>query len=346
MHKTPITKLGEFGLIEKLTGNVSHYHKETIKGVGDDTAVIAQENGNLTLLTKDLLVEGVHFNLMYTPLKHLGYKSIAVNLSDIYAMNGTPTHIVAGIAVSSKYTLEALEELYDGIKLACEKYKIDFVGGDTTSSQSGLFISITAMGRVTEKRVAYRSGANDGDLICVSGDLGAAYAGLLILEREKEVFKANPDLQPDISRYSYVLERQLKPEPRKDMVELLNELNITPTAMIDISDGMASEIMHIAKASAKGAVIYEEKIPIDMQTAEVAHEFNIDPTTFALNGGEDYELLFSIKQSDYEKIKAVEGISVIGHITANPAQKDLVSTSGSIIPLKAQGWDSFSEKDN
>ena len=340
MSKTPVTSLGEFGLIDLLTANVKQYDNGTIKGIGDDTAAI-DTGDNITLLTKDLLVEGVHFNIMYTPLRHLGYKSIVVNLSDIYAMNGTPTQVIVGIAVSSRYTVEALEEIYEGMKLACDKYKVDLVGGDTTSSTSGLFISVTALGKVGKGKITYRSGAQSNDLICVSGNLGAAYAGLLILEREKEVFKANPQAQPDISQFSYVLERQLKPEARQDVVELLQQKGIVPTAMIDISDGLASEVLHISKASGKGAVIYEEKIPVDMQTATVAHDFKIDPTTFALNGGEDYELLFCVSQQDYEKIKDVESISIIGHVTDNPAQTDLISTSGNVIPLRAQGWDSF-----
>lgn len=340
MSKTPVTSLGEFGLIDLLTANVKQYDNGTIKGIGDDTAAI-DTGDNITLLTKDLLVEGVHFNIMYTPLRHLGYKSIVVNLSDIYAMNGTPTQVIVGIAVSSRYTVEALEEIYEGMKLACDKYKVDLVGGDTTSSTSGLFISVTAMGKVGKEKITYRSGAQSNDLICVSGNLGAAYAGLLILEREKEVFKANPQAQPDISQFPYVLERQLKPEARQDVVELLQQKGIVPTAMIDISDGLASEVLHISKASGKGAVIYEEKIPVDMQTATVAHDFKIDPTTFALNGGEDYELLFCVSQQDYEKIKDVESISIIGHVTDNPAQTDLISTSGNVIPLRAQGWDSF-----
>jgi thiamine-monophosphate kinase len=342
MNKTPITSLGEFGLIDHLTRNIKQYNNGTIKGIGDDTAVI-DTGGNLTLLTKDLLVEGVHFNIMYTPLKHLGYKSIAVNLSDIYAMNGTPTQVIVGIAISSRYTVEALDEIYEGMKLACEKYQVDLVGGDTTSSVSGLFISVTAMGKVPKDKITYRSGAKANDLICVSGNLGGAYAGLLVLEREKEVFKANPQSQPDLSPFSYVLERQLKPEPRKDIVELLTKKEILPTSMIDISDGLASEILHICKSSGMGAVIYEEKIPVDVQTATVAHEFKIDPTTFALNGGEDYELLFTISQKDYDKISALEEIAVIGHITENPAQADLVSTSGNVITIRAQGWDSFRE---
>ncbi len=345
MSKTLVTDLGEFGLIDRLTEKIKHHHKETLKGVGDDAAAITSEEGdNISLLTKDLLVEGVHFNIMYTPLKHLGYKAIAVNLSDIYAMNGVPTHAIVGIAISSKYTVEALEEIYEGMMLACDKFKVDLVGGDTTSSQGGLTISVTIMGKVAKKDITYRSGAQAGDLICVSGDLGAAYAGLLILEREKEVFKANPEMQPNIGQYSYILERQLKPEPRRDITELLKQLEIIPTAMIDISDGLASEIMHICKASGTGAVIYEEKLPVDMQTAATAHEFKIDPTTFALNGGEDYELLFCIQQQDFEKIKDNEKIRIIGHIEENPGQTDMVSTSGNIITLRAQGWDSFREE--
>ncbi|TVQ89325.1 MAG: thiamine-phosphate kinase [Bacteroidetes bacterium] len=344
MSKTPLSSLGEFKLIDHLTRNVKLYNNRTIKGIGDDTAAIEGDN-DITLLTKDLLIEGVHFNIMYTPLKHLGYKSIVVNLSDIYAMNGHPTHVIAGIAVSSRYTVEALEEIYEGMMLACEKYKIDLVGGDTTSSASGLFISVTALGKVSKDRITYRSGARPNDLICVTGNLGGAYAGLLILEREKEVFKANPQSQPDLSQFAYVLERQLKPEARKDIVDLLMEKNIIPTSMIDISDGLASEILHICKSSNRGTVIYEEKLPIDVQTATIAHEFKIDPTTFALNGGEEYELLFTIDQKDYDKIKGVEEITVIGHITENPSQTDLISTSGNVITLRAQGWDSF-RKDN
>ncbi len=345
MSKTPITSLGEFGLIDHLTRNITHYHKETLKGVGDDTAVAAFSKEDQVLLTKDLLVEGVHFNTMYTPLKHLGYKSIAVNLSDIYAMNGTPTQVIIGVAISSRYTVEAMEELYAGMKLACEKYKVDMVGGDTTTSVSGLTISVTAMGKVSQNNITYRSGANTDDLICVSGNLGGAYAGLLVLEREKEVYKANPGVQPDLSKYNYVLERQLKPEPRKDITEIFSRLQITPTAMIDVSDGLASEILHICKSSKKGAAIYEEKIPVDMQTAGVGHEFEIDPTTLALNGGEDYELLFTISQKDYEKIKDLEDISIIGHITNNPQQADLITTSENVVPLKAQGWDAFKKEE-
>ncbi len=340
MNKTPISSLGEFNLIDQLTQNIKHYNNNTLRGIGDDTAAIS--NGEqITLLTKDLLVEGVHFNIMYTPLKHLGYKSIVVNLSDIYAMNGRATHVIVGIAVSSRYTVEALKEIYEGMMLACEKYQVDLVGGDTTASVSGLSISVTAMGTVDRNKITYRSGAQDNDLICVSGNLGGAYAGLLVLEREKEVFKANPDTQPNLSSYSYALERQLKPEARKDIVEMLDRKNIVPTSMIDISDGLASEIFHICKASQKGAAIYEEKLPLEMQVGAIANEFNIDPTTFALNGGEDYELLFTVRQQDYEALKEEETISIVGHITSDLQQKSLITTSGSFVPLKAQGWDSF-----
>jgi len=337
MNKTNISALGEFGLIDRLTNDINLFHKETIGGIGDDAAVIKNSEQNV-LLTTDMLVEGVHFNIMYTPLKHLGYKAIAVNLSDIYAMNGTPTHIVVGVGISSKYTVESLEELYLGMKLACEKFKIDFVGGDTTSSQSGLIISVTAYGTANTEDITYRSGMQVNDLVCVSGDLGGAYAGLLILEREKEAFKANPSLQPDLAEYTYVIERQLKPEPRRDIIEMLRENKIIPTSMIDVSDGLGSELKHLCKSSAKGVVIYEQKLPVDIQTAGVAHEFKIDPTTFALNGGEDYELLFTIRQADYPKLKDSGLISIIGHVTDNPAQNDLITTSGNVVPIAAQGW--------
>lgn len=337
MTKTNISELGEFGLIDRLTNDINLFHKETIRGIGDDAAVIRHLDQN-TLLTTDLLIEGVHFNIMYTPLKHLGYKAVAVNLSDIYAMNGNPTHVVVGIGISSKYTVESLEELYLGMKLACEKFKIDFVGGDTTSSQSGLLISVTAYGTANTEDITYRSGMQVNDLVCVSGDLGGAYAGLLILEREKEAFKANPSLQPDLAEYTYVIERQLKPEPRRDIIDMLRENKIIPTSMIDVSDGLGSELKHLCKLSAKGVVIYEQKLPIDIQTANVAHEFKIDPTTFAFNGGEDYELLFTIKQSDYPKLKDSSLISIIGHVTDNPAQNDLITTSGNVVPITAQGW--------
>jgi thiamine-monophosphate kinase len=283
--------------------------------------------------------------MVYTPLKHLGYKAVAVNLSDVYAMNASPTQIIVGIAISSRYSLEALEELYEGMLLACNKFNVDLVGGDTTTSPSGLTLSITAVGHCPKDRVVYRSGANVNDILMVSGNLGAAYCGLLVLEREKQVFRVNPDMQPDISQYSYILERQLKPEPRRDIIQLLKKLGVQPTSMIDISDGLASETFHICKNSGKGAAIYEEKIPLDQRMVAAAHEFNIDPTTCALSGGEDYELLFTIRPDDYEKLKDLTEITPIGHITEASEGHKLVSTSGHIIELKAQGWDALTKHD-
>ena len=310
--------------------------------MGDDTAVLDM-GGQLCLVTKDLLVEGIHFDMAYTPLKHLGYKAITVNLSDIYAMNGRPKQVLVGLAVSAKYTLEALEELYEGMRLACAHYQVDLVGGDTTLSTSGMMISVTAVGVAEHERVTYRSGARDNDLICVSGDLGAAYCGLLVLQREKKVFAANPHAQPDMDAYAYVLERQLKPEAGKKTVEQLAQAGVLPTAMIDISDGLASEVLHICSNSRLGAVVYEEKIPVDHQTATTAREFGVDPVTAALNGGEDYELLFTIQTSDYEKVKDLPGIHIIGHMTPEGSLPVLISVSGQQIPLKAQGWDHFRE---
>jgi thiamine-monophosphate kinase len=340
---TDISSLGEFGLIDHLTKNIRIKNPGTLKGVGDDAAVVDAGN-ELMLVSKDLLVEGVHFDMIYTPLKHLGYKSVAVNLSDIYAMNGTPTQVIIGLAISSRYTLEALEDLYEGMLLACEKYGVDMVGGDTTASPSGMFLSITVLGHVPKEKVVYRSGSSANDLICVSGSLGDAYCGLLVLQREKAAFKGNPELQPDLSSYEFVLERQLKPEPRRDIIELLNKAGVVPTSMIDISDGLASEVLHLCKNSGNSAVIYEEHIPIDQRMAAVAHEFNIDPTTCALSGGEDYELLFTVGQADYEKIKDLEGISVIGHMADASQGTHLVSSSGQWIELTAQGWDGLRSK--
>ena len=341
---TDISTLGEFGLIDHLTKNIELKNPGTLKGVGDDAAVIEADQ-NLILVSKDLLVEGVHFDMVYTPLKHLGYKAVAVNLSDIYAMNGKPTQVIIGLAVSSRYSLEALEELYEGMLLACKKYGVDMAGGDTTSSPSGLFLSVTAIGQVASNKVAYRSGSKINDLICVSGSLGAAYCGLLVLQREKAAFKGNPNIQPDLASYEYVLERQLKPEPRKDIVELLEKAGVTPTSMIDISDGLASEVLHLCKNSGNGAVIYEEHIPIDQRMAAVAHEFNISPTTCALSGGEDYELLFTIEQEHYEKIKEMEGVSIIGHVTDATQGANLVSSSGQWVELTAQGWDGLKKRE-
>jgi len=295
------------------------------------------------LVSTDLLVEGVHFDLSYTPLKHLGYKAAIVNFSDIYAMNGIPEQITVSLAISNRFSLEAIDEIYDGIKLACETYQVDLVGGDTTSSLSGLFLSITVIGSAAKDDVVYRNAASDHELICVSGDLGAAYMGLLILEREKKVFEVNPDMQPDLQGMDYILERQLKPEARNDIKKMLNGISVKPTSMIDISDGLASDLMHICKGSDLGCQIYTDKLPIDAVTINVAAEFKIDPHTAVMNGGEDYELLFTIHPDDYEKIKDINGISVIGHMTEPAAGMNLLTPDGKSIPIQAQGWDGLKE---
>ena len=341
--RTEISDLGEFGLIDTLTKDFVSYSSTTIKGVGDDAAVIATSEDEVMLVSTDMLVEGIHFNLMYSPLMHLGYKSVVVNLSDIYAMNGTPKQITVSVAISSRFPLEAVEELYKGIKKACDLYQVDLIGGDTTSSLSGLMISITAIGTAKKEEVVYRSGAKEYDLLVVSGDLGGAYMGLQLLEREREVFKANPNIQPDLDGHDYLLERQLKPEARKDVIQILKELEVQPTSMIDISDGLASEIMHICKASEVGCTIYDERIPLDAKTSIAAIEFNVDPVTTALNGGEDYELLFTIKQEDYDKVVSNPNFTVIGHITDKNSGVNLVDKNGSHITLKAQGWNHFTE---
>ena len=341
---TPLSELGEFGLIDKLTSDIEIKNTSTLLGIGDDAAVIKPKNDMLTLVSKDLLLEGVHFDMMYTPLKHLGYKTAVVNFSDITAMNGKPKQLLVGIGVGAKFSVEAIEEIYVGIKKACEVYGVDFIGGDTTSSASGLVISATVIGEVEKDKIVYRKGASPNDLICVSGDLGGAYMGLLILEREKKVFKANPDIQPELSEHDYLLQRQLKPEARTGIVDLLAKNNIFPTAMIDISDGLASDIMHICKASNTGCVISEEKIPIDQTTFDLAKEFNIVPTVTALNGGEDYELLFAVKQSDYEKVKSIDGISVIGYMTDISEGERLITSDNLSVELKAQGWDALKKK--
>jgi thiamine-monophosphate kinase len=338
--RTEIEQLGEFGLIDHLTKNFEISNKTTVKGIGDDAAVLNFE-GKKTLISTDLLLEGIHFDLAYTPLKHLGYKAVQVNLSDIYAMNGTANQITVSIGLSSKFPLEAVEELYQGISVACEKYGIDLVGGDTSSSKQGLIISVTSIGFADEKDICYRNGANEGDLLCVSGDLGGAYIGLQLLEREKNIFLENPNIQPDLEGKDYIVERQLKPEARKDIIEALKLMKIKPTSMIDISDGLASEILHICKQSNKGCNLYEEKIPIDPMTYDTARDFGIDPTVCALNGGEDYELLFTVKQSDFEKIKNNPDISIIGHMTEASAGCNLISKSQMVHPIKAQGWNSL-----
>ena len=342
--RTPLSDLGEFKLIDHLTKNFKISHKSTLKGIGDDAAVLSF-NDKKVVVSTDLLVEGVHFDLSYMPLKHLGYKAVMVNLSDIYAMNATATQITVSIAVSNRFPLEALEELYAGIETAAKIYKVDVVGGDTTSSTSGLIISITAIGEAIEKDIVYRKGAKPNDLLVVTGDLGGAYMGLQVLEREKEVFKVNPNNQPDLDKYTYIVQRQLKPEARKDIVVLLKELDVKPTSMIDISDGLSSEIMHLCKHSEVGCDVYENKMPLDPQVIMTCEEFNIDSTTIALNGGEDYELLMTISQEDFPKIKANPNLTVIGYITDKSAGMHLVTRAEEKIPLKAQGWNSLSQSE-
>ncbi len=341
-QRTKLSNLGEFGLIEHLTKNFKVKHKSTIKGIGDDAAVLNFENKKI-VVTTDLLIEGVHFDLSYMSLKHLGYKAVIVNLSDVYAMNAKATQVTVSIAVSNRFPLEALEDLYAGIETAASIYNIDVVGGDTTSSNKGLLISITAIGEVESENEVYRSGAKPNDLLVVSGDLGAAYLGLQVLEREKEVYKVNPNSQPDLEPYTYIIERQLKPEARKDIIELLGDLNVKPTAMIDISDGLSSEIIHICKQSKVGCDLYEEKIPLDPQVISTCEEFNIDSTTVALNGGEDYELLFTISQDDFPKIKANPNLTVIGYVKEEKEGIHLVTRADTRIPLKAQGWKNFND---
>ena len=338
---TDIEQLGEFGLIKHLTKNVSLKNNSSTVGIGDDAAVIGCGNDESLLISTDTLIEGVHFNLMYMPLKHLGYKAVAVNVSDICAMNGVAEQITVSLAVSSRFPVEALEELYNGIEAACKQYNVDLVGGDTTSSLSGLYLSITAIGRAKNDAITYRNGAKEYDLLVVTGDLGAAYMGLQVLEREKEVFKSNPSIQPDLDGHDYIIERQLKPEARQDIIQYLKELDVVPTSMIDISDGLASEILHICESSNVGCHIYDEKLPIDGKTSLTAIDFNLDPSTCALNGGEDYELLFTIKQSDFDKIKGNPHMTVIGHITNEIDGRYFVDKNGSAVTLRAQGWQHF-----
>ena len=333
---TTLEELGEFGLIERITKKIKQYHESTILGPKDDAALIS--HNNKTLVSADLLIEGIHFDMTFTPLKHLGYKAVVVNLSDIYAMNGTPKQITVSLGFSSKYTLEAIDEFYDGILLACEKYKIDIIGGDISSSVSGLVISISAMGEINENNMVKRNGAEENDLIVVSGDLGGAYMGLTVLQREKEVWKSNPNMQPELDNFNYVLERQLKPEARKDIIEFLANRQIKPTSMIDISDGLASEIIHLCKQSNVGCQLYEEKLPIDQQTYQTAMDFNLNPSTCALNGGEDYELLFTVKQKDFEEISKNVKLTIIGHITKKESGYNLIGHGDTSIPITSQGW--------
>lgn len=336
--RTEIATLGEFGLIEHLTEGIEPKNASTVYGVGDDAAVLSYPSDKQVLVTTDILLEGVHFDLTYVPLKHLGYKAAVVNFSDIYAMNGTPRQITVTLGVSKRFSVEDMEQLYAGIRLACEVYGVDVVGGDTTSSLTGLTISITCIGEADADKVVYRNGAKETDLICVSGDLGAAYMGLQLLEREKAVLRGNTDMQPDFSGKEYLLERQLKPEARKDIIQKLAEAGIHPTAMMDISDGLSSELMHICKQSHAGCRIYEEHIPIDYQTAVMAEEFNMNLTTCALNGGEDYELLFTVPIADHERVQDIEGIRLIGHITKPELGCALITRDGQEFELKAQGW--------
>lgn len=335
--RTEISSLGEFGLIEQLTKELAATNKETVKGVGDDAAILHFDSDEEVLVTTDLLMEGVHFDLTYFPLKHLGYKAVVANISDIYAMNGTPKQITVSLALSRKFCIEDIEELYAGIKLACSEYGVDIIGGDTTSSLTGLAISITAIGTAPKGAAVKRSGAKETDLICVTGNLGAAYMGLQLLEREK-IATAGKDMQPDFQGKEYILERQLKPEARREVIEKLHEENIRPTAMMDISDGLSSELMHICKQSGVGCRIYEERIPIDYQTAIMAEELNMNVATCALNGGEDYELLFTVPIADHEKVAAMKDVRVIGHIVKDNMGLALITRDGAEIELKAQGW--------
>ena len=341
---TLLSELGEFGLIEHLTSNLRTYHKSTIKGIGDDAAVLDYGDKYL-VMTTDMLMDGIHFDLVYTPMKHLGYKAAVVNFSDVYAMNAHPRQLLVSIAISKKFSVEALDEFYSGLRLACERYSVDLVGGDTSSSLTGLAISITAVGEVDKDKITYRSSAKENDLICVTGDLGAAYLGLQVLEREKKIYTESVGSQPKLDEYDYILQRQLKPETQKDIIEFFEKNNIVPTAMIDISDGLSSELLHICKQSEKGCSIYQQKIPIAEQTIRAAQEFRLEPMICALNGGEDYELLFTLPLEKYDIILARNDVSIIGHITDQHAGCNLVTELGQQIPLLAQGWNAYKDVD-
>ncbi|MFM2226566.1 MAG: thiamine-phosphate kinase [Bacteroidota bacterium] len=338
---TPISQIGEFGLINQITSTFEIKNKNVIKGIGDDCAVIDNGTENYTLISTDILAEGIHFDLMYTPLTHLGYKAVAVNVSDVCAMNGKAEYITVSLSISSKYSVEAIEELYSGIQMACEKYNVELIGGDTTSSLKGMFISITVIGSVSKEKIAYRSGAKPKELICCSGDLGAAYMGLQLLEREKQVYLSHPGVSPDLENQKYLLGRELRAEARVDIIEILNKHQIIPTSMIDISDGLSSEIHHLCKNSNCGATIFEEKIPIHSDTYEMAVKMNIDPITTTMNGGEDYELLFTITQSDYEKIKDENDISIIGFITDDANIVNLITKGNNSVTIEPKGWKAF-----
>ncbi len=340
---TPISRLGEFGLIEHLTEDFVTHNPDVLKGVGDDAAVYAINDKEVHVVTTDLLLEGVHFDLRYVPLKHLGYKSVIVNLSDIYAMNAKPFGITVSIGLSSRFTVEAMDAFYEGVQIACQHYDVDLLGGDTSSSRMGLMISVTALGKAAKTDIVYRSGAKEHDLLCVSGDLGAAYAGLQVLEREKEVFLKNPNIQPELAGRDYAVGRQLKPEARADIIRLLRENGIKPTSMIDVSDGLASDLLHITKQSKKGATIYEDKLPIDHEVMLIADDMKIPGLTMALNGGEDYELLFTVPLESFDKIKTMKEVTIIGHIVEEEAGVHLITANGAMLPIKAQGWNHFKE---
>jgi len=339
-NRTEISSLGEFGLIDHLTKNFEIQNASTVLSIGDDAAII-DHFGKQTVITSDMLVEGIHFDLMYTPLKHLGYKSVIVNLSDVYAMNAIPTHITLNIAFSNRFSVEALDEFYEGVYAACEKYNVDLIGGDTSSSQKGFIISVTAIGEIAPGKIVKRSGAQPGDLICVSGDLGAAFLGLTLLEREKKLYLEHPEIQPDLENEQYIVGRLLKPEARKDIVEFFEREDILPTSMMDVSDGLSSEVLHICKQSKGGCLLYEDKIPINEQAKQYAYKLQLDPTACALSGGEDYELVFTISQNDYEKIVLNEQISVIGYISDLEQGANIVTKGGNTHKLTAQGWNAF-----
>lgn len=342
-QRTEIQELGEFGLIERIKNKSRHTNPSSLLGIGDDAAVI-DAGDHAMLVSTDMLVEGVHFDLSYTPLKHLGYKAVAVNVSDIAAMNGKPEQITVSLAISNRFSVEAIEEFYAGVYAACESYKVDLVGGDTTSSRSGLVISITAIGRASKDKIAYRSGARPNDIICVTGDLGGAFLGLQILEREKQVYLSNPEMQPGLEKYEYMVGRQLKPEARMDIIFELEELGIVPTSMIDVSDGLASELFHLSRSSGCGVRIYEDKLPVETSAYETAAvEFKLDPATCALNGGEDYELLFTIRQEDFEKVRNHQDIHFIGYTHEKTNENVMITKQGNTIPLQAQGWNHFSQ---
>ncbi|RYU77700.1 thiamine-phosphate kinase [Hymenobacter persicinus] len=338
---TPLDKVGEFGLIRRIQQTVTLRQPSTILGIGDDAAILAPQPGQDMVVSTDLLIEGVHFDLTFCPLKHVGYKAVAVNVSDVAAMNGVPTQIVVGLAVGARFSVEAIEELYEGMRVACENYHVDLVGGDTTASRGGLTISITVLGQVPQGQAVRRSGAKPNDLLCVTGDLGGAFLGLQVLEREKAAWTADPELQPELEKYPYVLQRQLRPEARMDVVHELRDLGVVPTSMIDISDGLASEVLHICQQSGTGARVFTENLPAANPTLEVANEFNLDPIMCMLNGGEDYELLFTVPLTDHDKIKNHPDITIIGHITEKADGVNLVTKAGQAVPLQAQGWQHF-----